>query len=814
MRLRSLAMALFALLVLATASTVFAQPLAPASVTPLGTPLVRFAQFNASLNRGAAGQLISALESGSDPQIKTVAEIIQRINPDVLLINEFDYEPDNRAANLFRANYLGVSQNGATPISFPYVYVAPSNTGIASGFDLNNNGTIVTTPGAPGYGDDAFGFGLFPGQFGMALFSKYPIDFDAVRTFQRFRWRDMPGARLPDDPATPAPADWYSPAELEVFRLSSKSHWDVPILIGDSVVHVLASHPTPPVFDGPEDRNGLRNADEIRFWADYITPGAGRYIYDDRGRRGGLAPNARFVVMGDQNSDPEDGDSVPGAIQQLLDNPLVNTTITPSSLGGPQQAELQGGANATHEGDPAFDTADFADGTPGNLRADYVLPSINLLMRDAQVFWPLNSDPLFPLVGLFTPGVPGGFPASDHRAVYVDVSVAPSVLPSRETRAVIDDEELAAETGRRLGDADDPAIWIEPKRPARSLVIGVLKDGGLDVYDLGGRVLQSITSEPGKEELRYNNVDLVYNVQGADSGPFDLAAITDRRNDLMVFYKVNAFRRKLELITLPGLPRVFTEGDDAALEEQTTAYGIALAHAGGDLYAFVSKRSSNEVAQLRLLVEPSGLVGWERVHTFSFPLVDDDPEESQVEGMVVDQELGIVYMGQEGYGIWRAPVADAEGTTVCPSDECTLVDGVFPRGPNLKADVEGLTIYHAGGGAGYLLASSQGDNSFAVYDRQSNAYLGSFVVGPKRRTDGAQESDGAEVVSANLGPAFPHGLLVVQDGRNDPAVLLEDEGELENVNTNFKFVRWESVARAFPMPLLIDTTGYDPRAER
>ena len=122
----------------------------------------------------------------------------------------------------------------------------------------------------------------------MAILSKYPIVEDDVRTFQHFLWKDMPGALLPDDPNTAAPADWYSPEELAVFRLSSKSHWDVPVDVNGSTVHVLASHPTPPVFDGPEDRNGLRNHDEIRFWADYVTPGpASQYITMTRGRRAG-----------------------------------------------------------------------------------------------------------------------------------------------------------------------------------------------------------------------------------------------------------------------------------------------------------------------------------------------------------------------------------------------------------------------------------------------------------------------------------------------------------------------------------------------
>ena len=371
---------------------------------------VRFATFNASLNRNFAGQLVSDLSTPNNAQAKTIAEIVQRTRPDVLLINEFDYVEDGVAAELFQDNYLSISQNGAEPVEYDYYFVAPSNTGVPSGFDLNNNGVI----GGP---DDAFGFGFFPGQFGMVVYSRYPIAYDDIRTFQHFLWKDMPGALLPDDPSTPEPADWYSSAELDVFRLSSKSHWDVPIAFGKRTVHLLVSHPTPPVFDGPEDRNGTRNHDEIRFWADYVLPSRSRYIYDDAGTSGGLRPGAMFVIAGDQNSDPLDGDSIPGSIQQLLDHPLVNTRVTPSSDGAVQQAALQGGANTTHLSDPAFDTADFADTAPGNLRADYVLPVKALQIVDAAVFWPLNTDPLFPLVGTFP------FPSSDHRLVWVDVRV-------------------------------------------------------------------------------------------------------------------------------------------------------------------------------------------------------------------------------------------------------------------------------------------------------------------------------------------------------------------------------------------------------
>ena len=371
---------------------------------------VRFATFNASLNRSSAGQLIQDLSTPTNAQAKTIAEIIQRNRPDVLLINEFDFDANHEALRLFQDNYLSVEQNGARSIDYEYAYTAPSNTGIPSGFDLNNDGTV----GGP---DDAFGFGFFPGQFGMAVYSRHPIDFDGIRTFQNFLWADMPGASLPDDPTTPAPNDWFSPEELEVVRLSSKSHWDIPVEIGRRTVHVLAAHPTPPVFDGPEDRNGLRNFDEIGFWSDYVSPSRGRYIYDDNEQTGGLAAGEPYVIMGDYNSDPNDGDSVPGAIQQILDLPGLRTDPTPSSLGGPEQAELQGGINDSHISDPAFDTADFADTAPGNLRVDYVLPSRPLKLTASKVFWPLQDDPLFRLVGVFP------FPSSDHRLVWAEVKV-------------------------------------------------------------------------------------------------------------------------------------------------------------------------------------------------------------------------------------------------------------------------------------------------------------------------------------------------------------------------------------------------------
>ena len=384
---------------------------------------VRFATFNASLNRAAQGELITDLSTTTDIQAQAVAEIIQRTRPDVLLINEFDFDDDDVAVDLFQDNYLSMAQNGADPIEYPHRMGFASNTGVLSGFDLNNDG-ITAAPddiGTQNYGNDSWGFGLFPGQFAFAVYSMYPIADEDIRTFQHFLWQDMPGALLPVDPDTGE--SFYSEEILAQFRLSSKNHVDVPIEIGTTMIHFLVSHPTPPVFDGPEDRNGTRNHDEIRFWADYVGPGAdrGSYIYDDQGKTGGLEPGSLFVIAGDQNSDPFDGDSIPGSAQLLLEHPRIDVKTTPTSEGGVDRSAAQPG-NEAHLGDPAQDTADFSEPPfgPGNLRADYVLPVKSLRIGDSGVFWPADDDPLNRLTGTGVFGDP--VPSSDHRLVWVDVS--------------------------------------------------------------------------------------------------------------------------------------------------------------------------------------------------------------------------------------------------------------------------------------------------------------------------------------------------------------------------------------------------------
>jgi hypothetical protein len=291
-------------------------------------------------------------------------------------------------------------------------FTAPVNTGVPSGRDLNHDGEM----GGP---NDAFGYGKHPGQYGMLVLSRFPILQEKVRTFQNFLWRDMPGALLPVDPQGGQP--YYDAGDLAAFRLSSKSHWDVPIKVpaadGSQAyeLHLLCAHPTPPVFDGPEDRNGKRNHDEIRLWADYVDPTKSEYIVDDAGKNGGLLDGATFVIVGDLNCDPIDGEGVPGTMDQLLKNPKIDGAFVPISVGGSMAVKANAEQNVGRKGDPTFVTSDFGGEGHGNFRLDYVLPSKNLKAIAGGIFWP-------------APGEPGAtaITASDHRSVWIDIVPVPA----------------------------------------------------------------------------------------------------------------------------------------------------------------------------------------------------------------------------------------------------------------------------------------------------------------------------------------------------------------------------------------------------
>ena len=354
--------------------------------------VVRVAAFNVALNRRNPGELAQELRLGVSAQVDAVVEIIQRVRPDIILINEIDHDARQIAAQLFR-DALKVGRQGGVGINYPHLFTATSNTGVSSGFDLDKDGRVFGPK-------DAFGFGYFEGQYGMALLSLHPIE--QPRTFQDQRWADMLGHLIP--------MEFYGEAATSL-RLSSKSHWDAPVTLPDGrTIHILASHPTPPVFDSPVNENGRRNHDEIRFWVDYVT---GRdWMRDDAGVQGGLAPGAGWAVLGDLNADPSDGASMRAAILSLLN---VAQDPKPGSAGAIESAAI--GANRRHRGDPATDTADWKDEPgPGNLRIDYVLPSQDWEVVGSGVFWPAKGDPLRRLVGDGEVVV-----SSDHRLVWVDI---------------------------------------------------------------------------------------------------------------------------------------------------------------------------------------------------------------------------------------------------------------------------------------------------------------------------------------------------------------------------------------------------------
>lgn len=356
---------------------------------------MRLATFNASLTRAGPGLLLKDLMAGDDAQIAAVVGILATVRPDVVLINEFDYDADGAALALF-ADAL---RRGG--LDYPHHFSAPSNTGVPSGLDLDGDGD-ATGP------QDAFGWGRFPGQYGMALLSRWPVAADDSATFRTMLWSDLPGALLPvRRDGTPFPsADAHA-----VLRLSSKSHWDVAVDTPGGRLRVLAAHPTPPVFDGPQDFNGRRNHDEIRFWQIWLD---GAVLPSDTGPR--RHDGSPFVILGDLNADPADGDGLRQGIVGLLADPRL-TDPHPVSAGGAAAAAAQGGTNTRHRGDPARDTADWRDDArgPGNLRVDYVLPSAALRVTGAGVHWPAPGQPGFALTG------DGAPVSSDHRLVWVDV---------------------------------------------------------------------------------------------------------------------------------------------------------------------------------------------------------------------------------------------------------------------------------------------------------------------------------------------------------------------------------------------------------
>lgn len=274
---------------------------------------MRLAYWNTDLNRAGPGLLLRDIQTGTAPDIRAATVAISGLDADILVLSGVDFD----------AGALALSAlNAALPAPYPHIVALRPNTGIASGFDLDGNGRSDEAR-------DAIAYGRFPGEGGMAILSRLPIDPDASTDYSGFLWRDLPGALLPPLP------DGAS----EILRLSSTGHHDTAIVLPDGrSLHLLTWHATPPAFDGPEDRNGKRNHDEAALWLHLLN--------------GPEAPQEPFVLLGQANVDPEKGDGNPAALRALLSDPRL-------------QDPLSG------------DTVDYG-GTLGSLRVAYVLPSAGL----------------------------------------------------------------------------------------------------------------------------------------------------------------------------------------------------------------------------------------------------------------------------------------------------------------------------------------------------------------------------------------------------------------------------------------------------
>ena len=348
---------------------------------------IRIASYNTELKRRGPGLLLRDILSGKDEQVQAVTGIIAHISPDIVLLNSFDYDYENVALNAF-ADLL--ASHGAP---YPHRFALPPNTGLRTGLDMDGDGQT----GGP---RDAQGYGQFTGQGGMAILSRYPINTALVQDFSALAWVDFPKALLPSVKGAPFPSEQAQAAQ----RLSTTGHWVVPVALNGGVLNLMAFHATPPVFDGNEDRNGRRNHDEVRFWTAYLD-----------GELEAKPDGAPFVILGDANLDPYDGDGRGEAMQGLLAHPMLQD-VAPKSQGAASASLTQAGANTDHRNDPATDTADWKDvDGPGNMRVDYVLPSRDLTITASGVFWPDPDSAEAALLSM------GGTLASRHHLVWIDV---------------------------------------------------------------------------------------------------------------------------------------------------------------------------------------------------------------------------------------------------------------------------------------------------------------------------------------------------------------------------------------------------------
>lgn len=291
---------------------------------------LRVAVWNAELSRKGPGILLRDILKGEDAQTGLVIDALQAVRPDILLLLNFDYDLENRALAAFAD---AARQKG---LDYPHRFALSSNVGVATGLDLDGDGRR----GGP---DDAQGHGEYFGEGAMAILSRHPVVADEVQDFTGMLWRDLPGNLFPMQDGAP----FGGTQAHDVQRLSSKGHWVVPFDVpGIGIVTILAWHATPPVFDGPEDRNGRRNHDETAFWLRYLEG-----VF-------GPPPDERFVVMGDANLDPDRGEGRKAALRALLAHPALQSPF------------------------PETPTANWPAPGPGARRVDYLLPSADWRVAD------------------------------------------------------------------------------------------------------------------------------------------------------------------------------------------------------------------------------------------------------------------------------------------------------------------------------------------------------------------------------------------------------------------------------------------------
>lgn len=339
------------------------------SAHPAWAETLRIATWNVNLDRTGPGLLVDDLSGTDDPQISAIIRVLVALDADVLLLTSVDYDRQGIALNLLadRLNTQG--------LPYPHRFAFRPNTGLQTGFDVDLNGTV----GDP---RDAQGFGLFSGQGGMAVLSRLPIDTAKARDFSTFLWRDLPANLIPEG---------TDPNLAQIQRLATTGFWDIPILTDTGPLHLLAWHATPPVFDGPEDRNGRRNHDEATFWRLFLNRDLPM-----------PPPDAPFILLGDANLDPMDGDGLRPGMTALLSDP---------ALQDPRPQGSHGRTEPAHIGDTALDTALYK--TIGGLRLDYILPSRALTVTAAGILWPPATDPLWPAL----------IAASPHFPVWVDIAL-------------------------------------------------------------------------------------------------------------------------------------------------------------------------------------------------------------------------------------------------------------------------------------------------------------------------------------------------------------------------------------------------------